>query len=95
MQKLNLNLSFLTSVSIVGYKVASTLNNLFTKEIVSYEALRAAATVVKVENAMRLDHIANSRKRRREEGEQINATRHFGKVHYLICIQFSVNFIIW
>ncbi|XP_078161460.1 RING/U-box superfamily protein [Carex rostrata] len=42
-------------------------------------ALRAAATVVKVENGMRLDHIANLRKRRREEGEQINAMRHFSK----------------
>lgn len=33
---------------------------------------------------MRLDRIANLRKRRREEGEQINAMRHFGKVHYFL-----------
>ncbi|KAJ4802488.1 RING/U-box superfamily protein [Rhynchospora pubera] len=49
------------------------------KSLIPNIALRAAATVVKVENARRLDHIATLRKRKREEGEQINGTRPFGK----------------
>ncbi|KAJ1692471.1 hypothetical protein LUZ63_009169 [Rhynchospora breviuscula] len=48
------------------------------KSLIPNIALRAAATVVKVENARRLDHIVTLRKRRREEGEQINGTRPFG-----------------
>ncbi|KAJ3691431.1 hypothetical protein LUZ61_020595 [Rhynchospora tenuis] len=49
------------------------------KSLIPNIALRAAATVVKVENARRLDHIATLRKRKREEGEQINGMRPFGQ----------------
>lgn len=78
-----MNLSFLTSVSLVDYLVVYILLICLLNKMLlfCYEALRAAATVVKVENARRLDHIATLRKRRREDGEQINARRHFGNVH--------------